>query len=59
MVTLQMPIVIPKRWDFLALLIMIGIFGFIAQVSVMWIRFLVQVTNYGVSEDSIDNGVAT
>jgi hypothetical protein len=30
------PVVVPVRVDFLLLLVMIGLFGFIAQVSYTW-----------------------
>jgi drug/metabolite transporter (DMT)-like permease len=32
MIIMRVPIVIPTRWDWLAMLLVIGIFGFIAQV---------------------------
>ena len=32
MIILRVQVVFPRRWDWLAMLIMIGIFGFIAQV---------------------------
>ncbi|OBZ73037.1 hypothetical protein A0H81_07128 [Grifola frondosa] len=32
MIIMRTPVVVPRRWDWLAMLLMIGIFGFIAQV---------------------------
>jgi hypothetical protein len=59
MLVQRMPVVVPARLDFLLLLVMIGLFGFIAQVSCILRNEYIQNIDMAWHKDPSDLGTAT